>query len=176
MKSKPTQKMGHPHLQGTNRKTAEGKRVIEKQPSIDEWEKTHSQKTWKQPQSWSILVKTENTRGGKREINTKITQDKTYLVLAPEQPHKHGQGALLDDVGRVAAGARGDVREGPGGLELQGGQVVPPQELDELGHDLSVDHLLDGGFPFCGRGSRNVSPGTAKGRARKTSQQNDSTK
>ena len=48
---------------------------------------------------------------------------------------------VLDDDARVLGGAGGDVREGPGGLELQRRLGVAAQELHELRNDARLDDL-----------------------------------
>ena len=53
------------------------------------------------------------------------------LLLRQQQVHEDGHGARVDDLPGLEAGARGDVGERPGRLELQHGVVRGPQELHE---------------------------------------------
>lgn len=65
------------------------------------------------------------------------------IVRAHEQTHEDRDGALLDHHPRVFARAAGDVGERPRRLELQRRVVIALEELDKLGHDPGIDHVLD---------------------------------
>ncbi len=66
------------------------------------------------------------------------------VVGAHEESDEGGHGAVLDDHLGVLGRPGCDVGEGPGGLELQRGRVVPLQELNEARDHARVDDLLDG--------------------------------
>lgn len=95
-----------------------------------------------------------------------------------EKLDEDGNSSMVNDDAGVLRGARSDVRERPGGLELHNGgegersavgarrrggapgaergsrlklrQVVALQELHEAGHNARPDDLLDGRRALCG--------------------------
>merc|ERR1719460_2451663 len=65
-----------------------------------------------------------------------------------EELDEDWHGPVLDDDLGVLAGSARDVRESPGGLELELGNVFPLEELHELSHHVGLDHLRYGRVPL----------------------------
>ena len=81
-----------------------------------------------------------------------------------EELHKDGDGARIDHDAGVLRGAGRDVGERPRRLELELGEVGALEELDEVRHDASLDHLLDRGAALCSKKRRR---GTARMRGKR---------
>jgi len=71
------------------------------------------------------------------------------LVLGQKQLDEDGHGAGLDHVLCVIRGAGGDIREGPGCLELKSRVIVHLEELDEAVHHARFNYRLNRRVLFC---------------------------
>jgi hypothetical protein len=67
-----------------------------------------------------------------------------YILCSGKESGELRQHAQLNHVERERGAARGEVGEGPGGLELERWAVVEAEELDEARNDAGRDHLAQG--------------------------------